>query len=210
MPTFPVDLLAYLGGCARIDQQTFTLGEGLLMQPRTAGGEVIRAGGAARLWRGAVQLHAVRYGDARAIHAKLHVLAGPGASFWVSDYRHKAPTVAGAILNFNATTRDIVTLKGLPAGHVINAGDYIAFDYSGRRAFHQALARVVATSTGTTGNIDIVPPFRTGMAVNIPVQVGSPALRAVMVPGSLRVGTSGMVATSGASFEWTQTLRENP
>ena len=42
MPTFPVDLKDYLGGCARVEQQTFDLAQGLQVQNQTAGGEVLR------------------------------------------------------------------------------------------------------------------------------------------------------------------------
>lgn len=209
MPTWPVQLDTWLAPF-RVSGQTFSLGEGKSVQNRTAGGEVLNAGGAARLWRGTLQFWRMRADDAGAFEARLNALASPGASFWVRDYRRAPGAVTGAVLNFNATTRDIVTLKGLPAGHVINAGDYIAFDYSGRRAFHQVLSRVVASGTGTTGNIDIVPPFRTGMATDLPVYVGSPSLRAVMVPGSLRPAEASRIWSDGASFEWTQTLRENP
>lgn len=210
MPTFPVDLTAYLGGCARMDQQTFDLGEGLQVQNRTAGGEILRTGGAARLWRGSLALFPLRHEDARVLHAKLHILRAAGASFYIGDMTHRGGTRAAQFMSINATT-GVFRVKGLPVGHVIKPGDYIAFDYSGRRAFHQFETGGTASSTGEIGALEVVPPFRPGSAVvDRTVTIGASKCRAVMVPGTARVGTSNIVATSGVSFDWTQTLRENP
>ena len=210
MPTFPVDLTAYLGGCARMDQQTFDLGEGLQVQNRTAGGEILRTGGAARLWRGSLALFPLRHEDARVLHAKLHVLRAAGASFYIGDMTHSGGTFAAQVKAVNSTTRDIITLQAAPPGRVIAAGDYLAFDYSGRRALHQVVVGKTVDANGNTGNIEVVPPFRTLPGVGWGVTVGAAKCRAVMVPGTARVGTSNIVATSGVSFDWTQTLRENP
>lgn len=210
MPTFPVDLTAYLGGCARMHQQVFDLGEGLAVQNQTAGGEVIRSGGAARLWRGSLTLYALRHDDARAMQAKLHTLRGAGASFWIGDMAHKGGTRTAQIKATNPTTRDILTLQGAPVGLVIAPGDYLGWDYSGRRALHQVVVGGTVNGSGNTGNIEIVPPMRTLPAVGTPVSIGAAKCRAVLVPGRAAVGTSNIVATSGITFEWTQTLRENP
>lgn len=210
MPTFPVDLTAYLGGCARMQQQFFDLGEGLQVQNQTAGGEVLRMGGAARLWRGNLTLYPLRHEDARALHAKLHILRAAGASFYIGDMTHSGGTFAAQVRAVNSTTRDIITLQAAPPGRVIAAGDYIAFDYSGRRALHQVVVGKTVDASGNTGNIEVVPPFRTLPGVGWGVTVGAAKCRAVMVPGTARVGASNIVATSGVSFDWTQTLRENP
>ena len=211
MPTFPVDLVAYLGGCARMEQQTFDLGEGLTVQNRTAGGEILRSGGAARLWRGSLSLYALRHADARAMHAKLHVLRAVGASFYVADMTHAGPTAAGQINGQNfATTGDLVTLSALPVGYVVSPGDYLSFNYSGRRAFHQVVVGATANGSGVTGNIEIVPPLRAAPAVGTAATVGRATCRAVMVPGASRVGVSNIVASTGVVIDWVQTLRENP
>lgn len=210
MPTFPVDLVAYLGGCARMDQQTFDLGEGLLVQNQTAGGEVIRAGGAARLWLGSLTLIALQHDKAREMHAKLHALRAAGASFYIGDMTHTGGTRAAQFMSINATT-GVFRIKGLPVGHVIKPGDYIAFDYSGRRAFHQFETGGTASSTGEIGSLEVVPPLRPGSAVaDRAVTIGAAKCRAVIVPGKVRVGMSNRVATTGLAIDWIQTLRENP
>lgn len=210
MPTFPVDLKAYLGGCARMEQQTFDLGEGLQVQNRTAGGELLRSGGAARLWRGTLSLIALQHEKAREMHAKLHVMRSADASFYIGDMTHMGGTRAAQFMSINTAT-GVFRLKGLSAGYVIKPGDYMAFDYSGRRAFHQFETGGIASASGELGALEVVPPLRPGSAVtDRAVTVGAVKCRAVMVPGAARVGASNRVVTTGISFDWTQTLRENP
>lgn len=208
MPTFPVDLKTYLGGCARMEQQTFDLGEGLQVQNQTAGGQVIRSGGAARLWHGSLTLVALQHDKAREMHARLHVLRAAGASFLIGDMTHRGPDFAARINNVDAQGR--LSLRGATAGRVITAGDYVAFDYAGRRALHQALETRTADASGNIAAFEVVPPVRPGWAANAAVTVGAAKCRAVMVPGAARVGSSNRVATMGLTFNWTQTLRENP
>lgn len=210
MPTFPVDLTAYLGGCARMQQQFFDLGEGLHVQNQTAGGEILRTGGAARLWRGSLTLYPLRHADARSLHAKIHTLRGTGASFWIGDMTHKGGRALAQIKATNPTTRDILTLQGAPVGLVIATGDYLSWDYAGRRALHQVVVGRTVNASGETGNIEIVPPMRSLPAVGTAVAIGAAKCRGVMVPGSARLGSSNIVATMGVQFDWTQTLRENP
>lgn len=208
MPTFGQDLEALLTPF-RVVEQTFDLGEGLQVQNRTAGGEVIRSGGAARLWRGKLVLGRVRNDQVAGLEAVLHTLRGPGAWFTMRDYR-RSGTRAAQILAFNGTARDILTLQGLPAGAVVAPGDYIAWDYSGRRALHQVHKGSTANSSGNTGNIEIVPTARIVPSAGLTVAVGSARFRAVMVPGSLDMGQSRGIWHEGISFDWSQTLRENP
>ena len=210
MPTFPVDLKTYLGGCARMEQQTFDLGEGLQVQNQTAGGQVIRSGGSARLWHGSLTLVALQHDKAREMHARLHALRAAGASFYIGDMTHLGGTKTGQFMSIDAAT-GVFRLKGMTAGQIIKPGDYLAFDYSGRRAFHQFTVGGTVGATGEVGALEVVPPFRAGSAVvDRAVTVGAAKCRAVMVPGATRVGSSNRVATMGLTFDWTQTLRENP
>lgn len=209
MPTWPVDLEGWLTPF-RVAEQTFDLGEGLAVQNRTGGGEVIRSGGAARLWHGTLTIGRLRVDQVAAVEARLHALRGAGACFWLRDYRKPRVENIGAVLSYNNTTMNIVTLKGLAPALVIAPGDYIAFGYAGRRALHQVVSGKTVDGSGNTGNIEVVPPFRPGVALDLPVSVGNPPLKAVMVPGSLRMGQSRGIWHEGISFDWTQTLRETP
>ena len=211
MPTFPVDLVAYLGGCARMEQQTFDLGEGLTVQNRTAGGEVLRSGGAARLWRGSLSLYALRHADARAMHAKLHVLRSVGASFYIGDMTQPSGSAA-AVLNSVQASGAINIISG-PANYPIPAGTYIAIDYAGRRGLHQIAdspGGFALGPTGTRNGVEIVPPLRPGWTAGQAITIGAAKCRAVMVPGASRVGVSNIVASTGVVIDWTQTLRQYP
>lgn len=208
MLTFPVDLEEWLAPF-RVVSQTFDLGEGLQVQNRTAGGEILRSGGAARLWRGSLVLAPIQNEAAAGFEARAQVLRAAGASILIRDYR-RSGTFAAQVRAVNSTTRDIITLQAAPPGRVISAGDYLAFDYSGRRALHQVVVGKTVDASGNTGNIEVVPPFRTLPGVGWGLTIGAAKCRAVIVPGSLSIGIAADGATDSISFDWTQTLRENP
>ncbi|SDL37245.1 hypothetical protein [Paracoccus chinensis] len=206
MSTFPVDLEAWLTPF-RVVEQTFDLEEGLQVQNRTAGGEVIRAGGASRLWHGKLVLGRVRNDQVGALEARLHVLRGKGAYFTIRDYRR-----AGAISATLATVQanGTVNISGGPANGTLNDGDYIAFGYANRIALHRIVVGGALSGTGARNGVEVVPPIRAGWTANTPVQIGSVRCRAVMVPGTLNMGQSRGIWHEGISFEWIQMLRENP
>ena len=206
MPTFPVDLEAWLAPF-RIVSQTFDLGEGLSVQNRTAGGEIIRAGGAARLWTGSLALAPIDNSGAAALEARLNVLLGAGAYFTIRDYRRSGSISATlATVQANGT----VNISGGPANGTLRDGDYLAFGYANRIALHQIVVGGALNGTGARNGVEVVPPIRPGWAAGVAVTIGSPKCRAVMVPGSLRIGLAADRVTEGISFDWTQTLRENP
>ncbi len=210
MPTFPLDLLAWLDPI-RAEQQVFDLGEGLTVQNRTAGGEVLRSGGAARLWYGTLNLTHRTHAAGRALQAKLHVLRAAGASFYIGDMTQPSGSAA-AVLNSVQASGAINIISG-PANYPIPAGTYIAIDYAGRRGLHQIAdspGGFALGSTGTRNGVEIVPPLRPGWTAGQAITIGGAKCRAVMVPGSLRIGQSQGMRHEGASFDWIQTLRENP
>lgn len=205
MPTFPVDLLDFLG-TVRASQQVFDLSEGLQVQNRTAGGEVLRSGGAARLWSGSIELAMRSQVLGRELQAKLHALRGPGACFYIGDMTFTP--AAGTAQIKSVTSSGLLMLQAAPVGRVIAPGDYLSWDYAGRRAFHQVVSGRKIASNGESSSIEVVPPIRSGWAAGATVELGLPRCLAVMVPGTLRIGRSQGVRHDGASFDWTQTLRE--
>lgn len=207
MADITVDLQEYLG-CLPLEQQLFDLGEGLSVQSQTAGGDVIRSGGAARLWHGSLLLMARRHDDARMVHARIHRLRGSGASFYIGDLKFKPPAGTAIIKRVNADGR--LVLQGAPVGRVISPGDYLSWNYAGRRAFHQVVIGSTVKANGETDGIEMVPPIRVGWSVGTAVQLGSPKCRAVLVPGQTSIGSTNRVATDGVTLRWTQTLREYP
>ena len=185
--------------------QTFDLGEGMMVQNQTAGGEILRSGGAARLWRGTLALAQMPNAEAGIGDARLHMLRGPGAAFLIRDYRRN--TGFTAVLQ-GVQANGTVNINTGPPGAVIRAYDYIGFDYAGRRALHQVVTGVTLNGSGVINGIMVIPPVRPGWTAGANVTVGSARCMAVMVPGSLRIGTASNGATDGASFDWIQTLRQ--
>lgn len=207
MPTYPVDLEAWLAPF-RLVSQAFDLGEGLSVQNMTAGGEVLRSGGAARLWRGSITLAPVQNETAADLEARIHALRGAGASFLIRDYRRGSGSIAVnlATIQGNGT----VNISGGPANGIIRSGDYLSFTYSGRRALHQILTSGNLNGSGARNGVEVLPPIRPGWTAGQAARIGSGVVHAVMVPGSLRIGMAANGATDGISFDWTQTLRETP
>ena len=205
MPTFPVDLETWLTPF-RVAEQTFDLGEGLSVQNRTAGGDVIRSGGAARLWHGSLTLTPMDNAEARSLEARLNALRGVGAYFTMRDYRFD--TVITGTLAVQAS--GLVNITGGPANAAIRAGSYIGFEYAGRRALHQILTATTLNASGVRNGIEVVPPVRPGAVNGSAVSIGSAKFNAVLIPSSLRVGSANPGYTSSVSFDWTQTLRQYP
>lgn len=205
MPTFPVDLATFLGNM-RVEQQVFDLMEGRQVQNITAGGEVLSAGNMPRLWFGTINLAHRLQGPGRVLQAKLQVLRGSGASFYINDLTHDGVGFTAEINGVNTDGR--LSLRAAGANRVLRAGDYIGFTYAGRRALHQAIEGANANAEGVTGAFEVVPPIRPGWAAGAAVTVGAPRCVAVLSPGKTRIGQSVGVRHESASFEWVQTLRQ--
>lgn len=201
MPVY--DLSTFLAPL-KVVAQTIMLGEGASVQNRTAGGEVLRSGGTARLWRGSVVLAPMQNASAGSLNAKLHALASSDAYFTINDMAHDGISFTAQINGVNADGR--MSLRAAGANRVLRAGDYIGFTYNGRRALHQAVEPANANSSGVTGAFAIVPVVRTGWTAGAAVTVGAARCTAAMVPGSLSIGMAANGVTEGASFDWVQTL----
>ena len=202
MIPFPVDFRDFMG-CFKLEQTSFDLTEGVLKQAQRENGAIITGAGPTRVWFGSVSLHAMRYDDAAALHARLHALRGHGASFWIGDMRRKQ--AAGTAKLSSVSSSGAVALKDMPEGRTLVAGEYLSFTYGQRRALHQVVlpgARGQVTQTGMA----VVPPIATGWAVDAVVELGTPKCLAKMDPGTARPGLSGPVATEGLSFNWRQVL----
>ena len=181
-------------------------------------GTIIKASLGAALWRGTVQLAPAYSEDAAAVEAYLSLLQRPGASFFVFDPRRIGPksNPTGSALTsstvriaaLNANNRDI-SLSGLPSGFVISPGDMLSFSYSSsptRYALHRVVAGATASVGGSTAQFEITPPIRPGAVVNTTVVLVRPFCKAVIMPEP-DYGAGGPLISSGASFDFIQTLR---
>lgn len=109
-----------------------------------------------------------------------------------------------------STDRREVSFSGLPSGYVLSPGDMFAFTYGSnptRYAMHRIVAGSTASGLGTTSDnpAEVVPPLRDGFTLGAAVTLVRPAFKAII--SRPQYGTRQGVITSGASFDFVQTLR---
>jgi hypothetical protein len=105
------------------------------------------------------------------------------------------------------TDARLISLKNLPAGYTLSAGDRLSFVYGSpsRRALHRVMApSVVADLSGNTAEFHIDPPRRPGAEVDAVVTLVRPVCMARIVPGSVAVGTRAGQIVQNVRFAWQQ------
>ena len=184
---------------------------------QTAGGEVMDAELGPMLWRGQIRLGKMTRAEARHPDVLLDILGVPGRTFWAYDTRHPAPFLdpTGSILGaatptihtLNGNNRDM-RLQGLPAGYTLQRGDYLAFDYAGRRALHRVAAESVsAAGTGITPLFEVSPMIRPGALVGAAVTLVNASCKAKLVHGQTDKGIARSTIHEGMTFQFIQTLK---
>lgn len=169
-----------------------------------------------QIWQGEVTLRALLHGDARALMAKLTALSSAEA-FYLADplgwwpkadpggalYGASEPT----ILSINANRKELA-FAGLTAGYVLSAGDYFALDYGSpsRRALIQLVGSGTADGSGETGEIEVRPHLRPGIAEGAAVSFARPAAKVKIIAGSLS-STMHNASRKRISFAVRQTLQ---
>lgn len=160
---------------------------------RTAGGVTRAKELGPQLWRATFQTVPLAYAAGAKFSAWLASLDGGVRTFEAHDVLHPFPAAdpAGATLGASAVAIKAVTggalsLKGLPAGYVLTAGDYLAFDTAGGlRALHQVMETVTADGSGETAAFEVRPHVRAGAAADDVVDLTRPAGRFTLDPGSV-------------------------
>lgn len=215
--SFPLAVADFFDKIRVVEATPFFLTE-TLEYSQTRSGEILSADVGVRLWRTSIVARPKRHQDVKELRALLHLLSTGGRSFFAYDPTIPGPfadpqgTTLGANIpriNSLPSTREL-TLKLLPAGYVISPGDMLSFTYGSsptRYALHQVVTGATANGSGVTGNIEVMPYIRTGAAVNAVVTLIKPTCKMMLVPGSLNMGTSDILFTTGIGFEAVQTLR---
>lgn len=88
-----------------------------------------------------------------------------------------------------------VSLKELPAGLQLSAGDYLSLEVQGRRVLHQALEAVTADEDGETEEFEVRPAPWPGTAADIAVSLKKPSCRMALLPQSITTKTAGLHTT---------------
>ena len=183
-------------------------------ESQTGKGERISAELAPMLWTAEVKLGVMLMAEAVQFEALLDILRPTGRTFFAYDVRRRFPMAdpTGSILGASApviaslpNAREM-TISGLPAGYVVSIGDYLSFDYGGRRALHRLVSGAVASAGGVTPVFEITPMIRPGAAVSAPVGLIRASCKAVLTAGSVSKGTTRNGVTRDMSFRLQQTL----
>lgn len=179
-------------------------------------GQIIQQDLAPQLWTGDVTLREYYHADARRLEAKLNSVIRSAGTFYLFDPRVTGPyedrkgTILGAsTVRINSLPdAKSMSFKGLPAGYILTEGDYLAFDYGSpaRRAFHEVAERVVANGSGVTPAFEVNPFIRPGAATDLIVTLIEPAMKCMIRPGTLDVGSTGNTVTTQIGFSVVQKL----
>lgn len=172
-------------------------------------GQILAAELGPPLWMCEIELEPAYHEDADEIQALIEALDGSMNTFYMHSQWHKYPKLDpwGTILGSSTPTIHTVganmksmRIQGLPNGYQLSVGDFLSFDYSGRRAFHRVVEAATAATGGITGTFEIRPHFRTGVAVGQSVTLKKAAMKAIIVPDSFDPGDIQAMMTTGMSF----------
>ncbi|SDW78400.1 hypothetical protein [Roseicitreum antarcticum] len=184
---------------------------------RLAGGDVIPSKLGAALWQGMASIRPEYHADAGPQEVALMRLNRPGETFLVHDKRYNGPRMDPGGVILGASTPVIHTLdpdnrrirvSGLPSGYTLSVGDWIGWQYGAgpvRHALHRIETGAVASGAGLTPLFAVEPFIRPGVLAGAPVVLVRPACKAIILETTY--GNGAPLITSGASFNWTQTLR---
>ena len=209
--TFPVTLAAFFVNIG-VAACEFDLSEAYETS-ETGGGEILRSDYGPRLWEGMATVKPYSTELAEDVLAQIRILREARSTFLVSPIHYRQPRdmptgPACAISALGVDGRSL-RLSGLSEGYQLRRGDFLSFTYGTspvRYALHQ-LAEDALVSGGETPFFEVTPAIRPGAAVSAVVRLTDPICKAIIVPGSFRLGGMSPLTTRPGSFLWRQTLR---
>jgi hypothetical protein len=214
--SYPLTFPQFLGALS-VEEVTFRLSHPQ-EHTRLGDGTVISASLGASLWTGSIRLAQAHHPRHAEMEALIGLMDQPGATFLCHDPRYLGPASdpTGAILGSRtitihsvASTMRELRLTGLPSGYVLSAGDMLGFQYGSnpvRYALHRIVLGGIASSTGLTPMLELVPNLRPGAVTGITVSLIRPACKARLLPEP-SYGSGRQALSRGASFDFIQTLR---
>lgn len=181
------------------------------------GGKIIVADLAPKFWSFDVTLITLEHPQARQVRALINALDGSMNDFYLYDPRYAFPVADpdGSLLGTSTVeinsldgNNKELTLKGLPSGYVLSAGDMLHFDFGTptKRALHEIAVGGTANVSGVTGSLEVRPHIRPGAAVNAAVTLIKASARVKIVPDSFDPGMGKGMMTSGMGFKCWQVV----
>lgn len=207
--TFPVVLTSYFENAGKLMPTTRTF---RITDPRsyneTKGGDGIVTGYGYPLWYGKVSVVPLHHALQRPLEARARFLTSTGAEFYIGDLMEDPIGQNPTISAFDNTTSSTLSLAGLTPGYVVRTGTRMSFNFSGRRALHEAVNDATANASGVASSIEVWPPIQPGLTVGAAVAMGGNArCKATLLPGTLEEGVADANMSEGFTFAWRQTLR---
>lgn len=198
--SFPAPV-TYIADLLRVPRRSFTL----MTQQEVSGlgsGQILVADLGPALWVAEIETKPMRRPEASLLQSRLDTLEGSLHAFYLYDPWKCAPAADPGGTTLGESTVKIysreannkeLALYGLPAGYVLTAGDYLAFDYGSpsRRALHRIVNTVTADGDGITPTLEVRPHLRSGVANDLVVTLVKAAAKMVMEPGSLQIAAQG-------------------
>lgn len=158
--------------------------------------EFLAADLGAPYWEADVTSRPYPHQEARALLARLLALRGSLGAFYLYDPRACYPAAdrrgfliegATVLVDSVESNRRDLNLKGLPAGYVLTAGDYVAITYlTTRRALHLVVVGGTADGSGDL-QVELAPTIRPGVAADDAVSLARPAAKVKLLPDTLAV-----------------------
>lgn len=160
---------------------------------RTAGGRTIGKDLGGPLWAGGFSTIPLHIDDMLDVEAVLNSLDGVIGTFEARDLRRPYPREhADGVFNDTGVIQSVqnnkaISLAGLDIGFKISRGDYLHYDYAGRRYLHQAMENATAVSGGTTALFEVRPHLPSNMVLSpaISVTFKNPSAICSLIPGSV-------------------------
>lgn len=184
-----------------------------------ASGQILTREVAPTLWRGAVTFGGLTPAEAADIAPLIDLVRRTGASFFACDLKRGYPgldpdgSVLGASVvtvdGIGASRRDLI-LDGLPPNYPLRRGDLVGVQWGTnpvRYGLHRIVVASSADAAGRTGWNEVTPPVSAAVAIGAAATLARPAIKAVIVPGSVQPGTLRRGMFEGGGFSFTQTLR---
>lgn len=185
----------------------------------TGGGQQLVREVAPALWRGTVTLGRLTRAEALEVQPLIDLVRSPGASFLACDRLRDGPALdpdgavlgaaAVAVLEVGASLREL-RLTGLPPNYPLSRGDLIGVTWGGaplRYGLHRIVDWPATDAGGQTGWVEVVPALSAGVSAGAPVTLWRPAVKAMVVPGSVRAGELRRGLVEGIAFGFIQTMR---